>query len=283
MKKIFLFFVFITTILSACKEDEIMTFPETNGIDGIFFQYNPNLFAPPGGVYTISSRSYVDSMEYNFASKVDETYTIMNFPVCLIGNVANFDRKINFEIDEELTTGVEGVDFEINYDTTYLKANQSSSFVRVKFFRTATLRTKRVALALKLRESENLKLLMDTYLSSTVWDNPSNKTFNANKYKCIVLEQIDIPSSWKEDYFGLWTLDKYYQLNDLMEWTHAMWEGANGIDPASPIGYGTYAYAAFNFRDYLQEKADAGTPIREADGSLMQLPGIYAVDYSKYQ
>ncbi len=42
-------------------------------------------------------------------------------------------------------------------------------------------------------------------------------------------------------------------------------------------------FAANAFKNHLQKRADGGDPAREDDGSLMQLPGSYAVDYSAYE
>ena len=41
-----------------------------------------------------------------------------------------------------------------------------------------------------------------------------------------------------------------------------------------------FTYFAIKMRIYLQAMADAGTPVREDDGSFMQLGAGYEVDYS---
>ena len=44
----------------------------------------------------------------------------------------------------------------------------------------------------------------------------------------------------------------------------------------------SFNYYAVKLRVYLQQMADAGTPVREDDGSFMQLGPGYEVDYSAY-
>lgn len=284
MKKIVLCFAFIATLLTACKEDEIMTYSDLGGLNGLFFQHTSREEYATAGMSVLLSRTYVDSLGVNFSSsKSDVTSTLARFPVKLIGHVVDYDRKINFKVNKELTTGIEGIDFEINYDTTYLKANRNSASINIKVLRTLKIRTERVVVALDLLESDDLKLLMNTYLSSTVWNSTSNKTFPANTFKFSIIEQASKPPKWDAGYFGDWTLDKYNELNGLMEWDAVMWDGVNNPSSGSPISSGIFPYAAYHFKMYLQEKADAGTPIKETDGSLMQLPGIYAVDYSNYE
>lgn len=280
MKKYILLLIIATSIY-ACKEDKFLTY---NGeYNGIYFQRNASVTYASGGLSMVIKRSYVDSIFYNFAGVKQETkFKIESFPVKLMGNVVNYDRKINYKVNTELTTGIEGVDFEINYDTTYLKAGQSSANILVKFFRTSRLRTEQVRVALDLAESNDLKLLMNSYYQSTDWRN-NTEVFNANIFKFVFTEKVVKPRAWPDSHFGTWTIDKYNILNDLMEWTATMWANANNPSTGSPIAWGTFGYAAFSFQEYLQNKADAGTPVKEEDGSFMQLAGVYIVDYSKYE
>jgi hypothetical protein len=59
------------------------------------------------------------------------------------------------------------------------------------------------------------------------------------------------------------------------DWSLDGW--SNGDGKVLPM---RFTYFAIKMRIYLQAMADAGTPIREDDGSFMQLGAGYEVDYS---
>ncbi len=49
------------------------------------------------------------------------------------------------------------------------------------------------------------------------------------------------------------------------------------------VSYGRLGFAAKAVRNYLQEQADNDTPVKDKDGSYMQLADGYTVDYSRYE
>ena len=49
------------------------------------------------------------------------------------------------------------------------------------------------------------------------------------------------------------------------------------------VQYGRFSFFASAVQRYLQEQADAGTPVLDVDGKYMQLAPAYLVDYSQYE
>ena len=65
-----------------------------------------------------------------------------------------------------------------------------------------------------------------------------------------------------------------------MGWTVNDWSNAGSS--GSKVALGKFDFAARVFQKHLQKMADAGTPVLDDDGSYIQLPAKYAVDYSQY-
>ena len=83
-------------------------------------------------------------------------------------------------------------------------------------------------------------------------------------------------------YFGTWTVNKFLVVNMVCGITTEDWDTAN-IMEGSPVQLGRFTTFAFTVQAYLQQMADAGTPVTERDGSYMQLGNNYLVDYSAYE
>ena len=80
-------------------------------------------------------------------------------------------------------------------------------------------------------------------------------------------------------YLGTWSAKKYTIVNSICNLTNNDWRWAG----SGKVVLGRFSYFAIAVQSYLQEQADAGNPIREADGSFMQLGSNYTVDYSAYE
>ena len=88
-------------------------------------------------------------------------------------------------------------------------------------------------------------------------------------------------SADETDYFGEWTPKKFVLINTVCGFTMSDWNSAGGT--GAKIIYGRCGFFATMVQKYLQEQADAGTPVLDSDGKYMQLHPDYAVDYSRYE
>lgn len=267
-------------LICSCSEDKIMQFEETTPM--IYFQQNAGTTLNNNGLVT--QRRYRDSMIYNFAGANDLVISSnINMPFLLLGLPKDYDRPVNFKLNETLTTGVEGVDFEIDYQNGKLSAGKMSGNIIVKLIRTQKLKKQTLRVAFDLIPNDHFQLALEKYNNTNTWQS-ANTLISGHTFKIIFSESVAKPSYWNSygaEFFGTWTPEKYEIVNNTMGWTISNW--GNAGQASSPIGYGTLGYAAFKTQIYLQAEADAGRPQKETDGTFMQLGNNYTVDYSAYE
>ncbi len=276
MKYRIVLLILLTGLFFSCSKQEIPVF--TSDDHGVYFQYRSSY------VYGTSIENYTDSLSYSFSSASAETSSVvLSVPLRTMGKVMDYDRPVKVVIDEENTTAIEGVHYEENLDTLYIPAGQSSVNVRIRFLRAEDLLEKTVRLGLKLEANEHFGLYIDEYKNTNSYAT-TGEMLDGIRFTFIVSEMYTEPSYWTwfgGDYFGAWTAKKYVTLNSVMEWTASDWSRAGGT--GAKVVLGRFSFAATRLQEYLQGQADAGTPVLESDGTYMQLPEPYQVDYSKYE
>lgn len=227
--------------------------------------------------------SYKDSTTVSFttlASNYKETTTY--FTVKLLGDTVGYDRPFKITVDEQ-STAVRGTHFEIDDADCVIPAGKAEKRVPVKLLRHADLLKKAYRLVLNLEANDYFDLEMQKYKSTAQW-NATGTTLSGTQYKIIFSELYTAPSYWSyygTTYFGTWSALKEQKINELMGWLHSDWNyaGYSGY----PVQLGKFAYAARKLREQLQAAADEGNPVKEDNGSYMQLGTEYSVDYSKYE
>lgn len=229
-------------------------------------------------------QSYRDSVEFSFSS-YDETVTQvpLRFYVRSMGYVVDYDRPFILSVKTDETTAVEGEDFELTPSEFVIPANQNMAEVRVIVKRTPKLTKQKVDVVLELQPNEYFELPIETYKNTVNWSDDDATINSATTYKIRFGEIYNRPTYWGwygDTYWGTFTVAKYLELNKCMGWTVNDWN--NSGTTGSKITYGRLEYSALAFQKYLQALANAGTPVTEEDGSYMQLPSAYAVDYSAY-
>ena len=262
---------------AACSHEEIDLYSGPKS--GIFIQqvYSTNMTT---GLVS----SYMDSTNVSFASLgATSTESTVRFYVRTIGDVTDYPRRYALEIDNEGTTAVEGTDFSLTRNDYTIHPGKSMDTCIVTLMRTPILRQKALVVKLKLMPNENFDIIFDSYKNSGSWQIDGD-TLSAVTYAIRFSEEYSEPYYWRsfgKSFFGEFTAAKMLELEKVMEWTYRDWN--SGGQSISKVQYGRMDFAAKAFQKHLQELADAGTPVREDDGSLMQLPGSYAVDYSAYE
>ena len=133
-------------------------------------------------------------------------------------------------------------------------------------------------LKIELLENEYFKFYIKNYKASNVW-NSTSRTIDAKYFVLRFDEKYTRPSYWDfaTSYFGTWTSEKYRVVNEVAGWLPTDWNSA-GMAGAK-VAAGRFAYVARGAQAFLQEKANSGMPVKEADGTNMQLPSPYEVIY----
>ena len=145
--------------------------------------------------------------------------------------------------------------------------------------RNSSIKRKEDTLVLKLEANEYFTPL-ETYKSSNVWSNTAADTIDGTRFTFLISEIYKKPTRWDglsaSNYFGNWNTIRYAYINALFGFTNQDWEWATG-----KISQGRMSFYARELQKELQRRADEGDPVYDEDGSYMQLPDAYKVDYSK--
>ena len=228
--------------------------------------------------------TYSNSTEFTFAGAAAEKNSVTySAEVRTMGNVTDYDRPFKVEIDKEMSTGIQGVHFDTNLDTLKIKAGKSNAYVRITFYRTPDLLDSTLTVVLHLIENEHFNARIDEYKKTNQW-NSSSENLDGTRYTFKFNEQYSEPTYWSwfgEGFLGPWTPQKYIVVNSVMGWTVNDWSQAG--QAGAKVSYGRLGFAAKAVRNYLQEQADNDTPVKDKDGSYMQLADGYTVDYSRYE
>ena len=254
-------------LFGACSQEDFTSFDGEKA--GIYMQrvYTTDINGTP--------ISFTDSVVVTFANYKSDTEKLRLYvPVKIMGDVKDYDRKFNLRVNKELSTGVEGVDYEFRDTACYIPAGMTSTNVFFYIKKTDKLEKQAVRLVFQLTDNENFTAELNSYKSTVKWSD-TGKQLCGTHYKVIFNNIWTIPTYWGwygDSYFGTWTVAKEKVVNSVMGYEHSDWD--------SKVKYGTLPYIAKKTQKYLQEQANAGTPVRDEDGSYMQLVGSYRIDYS---
>lgn len=253
-------------LLFGCGENDALYYPgEPDGTSGICFSYYSGTTIA-GGVTTYNYRD--TTTEYSFGNVVDSILQV-RVPVRLFGEVSDQDRP--YVVKMIGGTVREGEDFTMP-DHFVLEGGTALSYVTVNLKRTDELSDGVTRyLTLGLEENEHFKSYIKNRMVGT--DTVMTQTLTI-RYSMV----YEKPWAW--DLFALESLGEYSHAKlmcilSVMGWTYREFTNKNLYSVSPPV--------ALFMRIELQKRADDGNPVREADGSLMQLAGSYLVDYSAYE
>lgn len=275
MKKSILLVLTSLIVVCGCTKQEIEVFNTDDA--GIYFQL-------AGTSAYGSAESYIDSTSFSFASVDASTQSaIVYAPVRTMGKVRDYDRPFKVVVDKERTTAVEGVHYEVNLDTLYVPAGESSANVPVRLLRAEDLTDTTVTLVLRLQDNEHFVCYFEEYKNISSYT-ATGEMISGVTYAFSVSEMYTEPDYWSifgSFYFGDWTPRKYLIVNAVCDLSPEDWENAGMT--GSKVSFGRFGFFAKSVQNYLQEQADAGNPERNTDGSFIQLAQGYEVDYSQYE
>ena len=283
MKKLLYFALLLQLCIISCNEDEILTYDDETA--GIYFQN--------GGQtrFYINIDQYYDSTFFTFSQSADEvTDTVLYTRLRTMGKVRDYDRKVRVIVDREYTTAVEGVHFRVDLDNIFIPAGTSEVQVPVTLLRDKSLLEQEVQLMLKVEDNENFYVPFERQKNTNVYYD-SGDTIRANRYLFVFNEFYSEPVIWSMFLWGYpdgvnpcgnWSRTKQRLMSKLFNLTEDDWDYQKGWANGRGVQYQSFIYYAVKLQVYLQEMADAGTPVIDDDGSYMQLGPGHEVDYSAY-
>lgn len=258
-----------------CKQDEILIFDQEEA--GIYFQQ--------GGQtrFFINIDAYYDSTAFSFSvAPLTTMDTVLFVRIRTMGHVKDYPRPVKLSVDAERSNAIAGTHYELDLSQAVIPAGASEYMFPVTFYRTPDMLDEVIALVLKLEDNEHFNVYFHEQKNTNVYT-AVGETIDADRFIFTVSEIYTQPGYWTlfgNTYFGPWTVAKYKYINSIVDWTPEGWQTAGSA--SSPVQLGRFGTAALMVRNALQALADAGTPMREDDGTLMQLGDNYQVDYSDY-
>lgn len=283
MRKLLYVLMALPLLFTACNEDEIMTFDSDDA--GIYFQYGGQIR------FFINIDEYYDSIRHNFGQDADDVkeYTLTT-RLRTMGKVRDYDRKVRVVVDEANSTAIRGTHFTADLENIFIPAGASEVEVPVTFLRTPDLVEKEARLMLKVEDNENFKVPFERQKNTNVYY-ASGDTIMASRFLFVVDEFYAEPVIWSFFNYsypggvnpcGAWSVKKQKLMSQLFGITEDDWDYTKGWANGRGVQMMSFIYFAIKFQVYLQEQADNGTPVREEDGSFMQLGPGHEVDYSAY-
>ena len=250
MKKLLYIVMMMPLVLFSCNQDEIPTFESEDA--GIYFQTGIQQR------FFLNIDAYWDSTRYSF-SEADDAVTE----------------------HAENTTAIEGTHFTANLGDVVIPAGAAEVEVPITFKRTADLREKEIRLMLKVEDNENFKVPFTRQKNTNIY-NDQGDTIMANRYLFLVNEFYSEPVLWSMfgEPVGTWTVKKQRLMTEMFELSAYDWSIDGWANGDGKVQSERFRYFAIKLHKYLQDLANAGTPVLEEDGSFMQLGPGYEVDYS---
>ena len=252
--------------LGGCGENEAIYYEgEPDGTSGIYFAYYHSYSYSGSSIIPI----YQDTTKDFSLTNVAGTSATISIPVRVFGNISDEDRP--FVVKAIGGTVEEGKDFSLPEETIMPKGEALIN-LRVRLQKTDELQDGIVRyITLKLEENEYFK----PYIKERMVGNDTVSTQTITIRYSLVFQE---PLSW--GWYCLPNMGKYSHaklkfLLDITGWTYSEFNNKQWYYVSSSV--------ALLAQGELQKRADAGDPVREADGSLMQLAGNYLVDYSAYE
>lgn len=265
MKRLLSLIAGCSLLLFGCGENEALYYEgEPDGTSGIYFAYYNGTTMGSSITY-----HYKDTTNDFSLANVTGTSLQVNIPVRVFGNISEQDRP--FRVKVIGGTVVEGEDFTLPNEFI-IPGGAASASIPVTIFKKDELQDGVVRyITIGLEENEHFKPYID---KRVVGSDTIGVQAITIRYSMVFQE----PWTWSFyclDKLGTYSHSKLNFLLSMMGWTYSEFSGKN-LYTISP----TLAMFA---QIELQKRADAGDPVRELDGSLMQLAGSYLVDYSAYE
>jgi len=229
----------------SCRKSELMTF---DGDRMLYF-----------------SRNSIDSLNVNFSLLADDRKdTVVKIPIMLLGLPLNKPTTFEISIDPA-TNASKGEDFNMTSQLSF-PAHKSSDTLEIKFIRTAKLAAKEYVLSLSLKPTPDF---------NTTSFNFDSKGVAARRVRIFFSDIFPMTKRWKgidgrlgtEYYLGRFTKKKMKLISSL----YPKWSFQNLYDNIDRNGL----FFGNLLQSHLKKNKEAGAPVLEDDGTLMEVGPYY--------
>ncbi len=267
MKRILSIIIGYSLLLIACQENEAVYYEgEPDGTSGIYFAYYTGTTYSANGSLTYN---YNDTTRDNSLANVTGEWAQLSIPVRVFGNISEEDRP--FTVKAIGGTVEEGKDFTLPEELV-MPAGEAMTYLRVRIKKSDELQDGMVRyITLGLEENRYFKPFIKNHVVGV-------DTFDAQRITIRYSLVFEEPWTWGFyclNSLGAYSHAKLKFLLDLMGWTYSEFNTKNLYQINKTL--------ALIAQVELQKRADEGNPVREPDGSLLQLGPDYLVDYSAYE
>ena len=210
----------------------------------------------------------------------------LDLPVCVSGKPSDIDRSFSIVVVDDSTT-VQQDDYTGIESIYTIKAGETKTNVHLSFSRKSHMKNDTLQLQLALVENEHFSLMYKDFGPAPEQYEPTaNSAFDYNHdatvHNIFVYDVIVRPARWignDENGLGLWGRFSVKKWQLIMELTDTTVEDYNSTE-TMPDNRRT-SIATFCGK-YVAEKAKAGTPILDEDGTMMYFMAAAYVNWQPF-
>ena len=253
-------------LATGCSKEEVFTYGEESQV---YFQFSRN-------------DTPIDSISVLFAySDKEKTDSVISIPITTMSRPYPYDREVDVRVVDSLTTGKEGIDFELI--EAVVKENKVRGNVVLRILRTDLIKDKTLRLGLTLVENEHFGTKLNK-MPDIPGRHLNKEQMNLNPLlvKVYFNDIFSRPLGWVlfEDRFsfafGEYSTVKFKLILDLCNTTHDYFTFTESkvFVQRFPIPTVFTWNAIINnyLRDYEKEH---GTPLKDEHGKVVTMPHPY--------
>lgn len=245
---IILLFLLLVSI-GACNTEMI----HYQGKSAIYFAVQT---VPAGDVSNPEFWAYTDTTDFTF-TKTSVFDSVILLRVRVAGDIVNYDRPFTFHMVDSSTTAISGEDYEPLAMHGMISAGTRECHIPIHIHRTDKLVDTTVLITLELEAGSHFSLNMPFWLKLDEGDYTTRDKVNILRHTLRFHDHLPTtePLGWWPGFFGKYTVTKIREMMTVLDLTLADFENKSVMDFAlAPV-------IALEFKRYLQEQSDKGTPI----------------------
>ena len=244
------YILFIAMAAVSCSS-EIQTY---HGEAGVYFAMREN-------VSTVNVDTlYRESSTLPFIV-TESSDSVFNLRIKILGEVSDFNRRVDVKVVEELSTCLEGVDYEPLELSYMLPSGQVYGTIPIRFYRSPSLEGQERTLVLELMENDEFTLPIKR------WRNSSTEYVNVVRHAIVISDKYVRLPGYREGHFGVFSEKKMRLILELTGMKLNDFNETLAVTLTKSIGQ--------KLDRYLAEMKAKGETVYEEDGKTPMTAGEY--------